>query len=232
MKYDWLHNLVVEKIVPFNPAIDKLVLLDFTEQNQSLTASVIEDTEQFAIHISGILANAGALYGIGGYDEHRTVYARSKVFDADIEGEEPRRLHLGIDIWGNSGTPVFSPLQGVVHSFAFNDHYGDYGATIILQHEFEGQKMHTLYGHLSLNDLSPLTPGKKVAAGELIAHFGEPAENGHWPPHLHFQLISDLEGKYGDYPGVCKLSEREYYLRNCPNPDSMVRMMQFAKKHS
>ena len=57
-----------------------------------------------------------------------------------------------------------------------------------------------------------------MRAGQLIAHFGEPHENGHWPPHLHFQLIIDMEGNKGDYQGVCKFSERDKYLANCPDP--------------
>jgi hypothetical protein len=55
-----------------------------------------------------------------------------------------------------------------------------------------------------------------------------PQENGQWPPHLHFQVIIDMEFKKGDYPGVCKLNEKEKYLRNCPNPDLILQMMQYA----
>jgi murein DD-endopeptidase MepM/ murein hydrolase activator NlpD len=117
----------------------------------------------------------------------------------------------------------------VVHSFAFNDQYGDYGATIILFHQLEEYSFHTLYGHLSLKDLNGLTEGTQVSAGDLIAHFGEPQENGHWPPHLHFQIIIDMEGNKGDYPGVCKFSECEKHINNCPDPDLILTMMQYAK---
>lgn len=218
-----------QQVVALDPEKDSLLLLDFTEANTSLTAAIVEDTQQFSNHIQLQLTNAGALYGIGGYDEHRTVYSRSRVFDAP-GGEEPRRLHLGVDIWGSAGTAVFAPLDGTVHSFAFNDHYGDYGATIILQHELDGFRFHTLYGHLALQDLTGLTEGKPIRAGEQIAHFGEPKENGHWPPHLHFQLVIDLEGKKGDYPGVCQFSKRSPYLANCPDPDLILGMLAYARK--
>lgn len=214
-------------VVPFDPANDRLSLLDFTETNTDLTAHVVEDTAVFSAYVSAQLEAAGARYGIGGYNEHRTVYSRSRVFDAPA-GEEPRRLHLGIDIWGKAGTCVYAPLEGRVHSFAFNDRFGDYGATIILQHRLGNQLFHTLYGHLSFQDLDGLTEGKTIQAGELIAHFGEPAENGHWPPHLHFQLITEMGENTGDYPGVCKFSERENYLSNCPDPDLILDMMRFA----
>ena len=217
-----------KQVVKFDPLTDKLMRMDFTESNSELTAEIIDDTNAFSYYINTQLKTADALFGIGGYNEHRTVYSRSKVFDAANPGEEPRRLHLGVDIWGAAGTAVFAPLDGVVHSFAFNDQFGDYGATIILSHELNGIRLHSLYGHLSLRDLDGLTEGKTVKAGEAFAHFGEPNENGHWPPHLHFQLILDMEAKKGDYPGVCKFSEREKYLTNCPDPDVFLVMMQYA----
>ena len=218
----------IARVVPFDRDWDKLLLLDFTDANNVLTANMVEDIGVFSAYISESIAQANAKYGIGGYAEHRTVYSRSRVFDGIEPGEEPRRLHLGVDIWATPGTPVFSPLDGIVHSFAFNNKYGDYGATIILLHEINGFTFHSLYGHLSLNDLNGLYEGKPVATGELIAHFGEPEENGHWPPHLHFQLIIDMEGSKGDYPGVCKFSERAQYLNNCPDPDLLLQMIQYV----
>ena len=171
---------------------------------------------------------ADALYGIGGYNEHRTVYARSRVFDGASEADS-RCIHLGVDIWGKAGTPVAAPLDGTVHSFAFNDAYGDYGATIILEHQINGAQFYTLYGHLSLADLANLNDGDFIVAGKVFAHFGMPEENGQWPPHLHFQIILDMQGKKGDYPGVCSLLERENYLQNCPDPDALLNMIQWAQ---
>ena len=226
--YKWLAMTELSAVVPYHSTTDKLLLLDFTDSNKALTADVVENIDLFSAWVSKQLAEADATYGIGGYNEHRTVYSRSKVFDSASPDEEPRRLHLGVDIWGKAGTPVFAPLEGRVHSFAFNDQYGDYGATIILYHEWNDFSFHSLYGHLSLKDLEGLTEGKKIRSGELIAHFGEPKENGHWPPHLHFQLIMDMEGKKGDYPGVCKFSEREKYLLNCPDPDMILGMIKHA----
>jgi murein DD-endopeptidase MepM/ murein hydrolase activator NlpD len=121
-------------------------------------------------------------------------------------------------------------MPGTIHSFAFNDAFGDYGATLILQHEVEGVLFHTLYGHLSLHSIEDKWEGQTVEKGEWIAAFGEPAENGHWPPHLHFQLIIDMQGTKGDYPGVCTLAERESYLANCPDPDLLLNMMQYARQ--
>lgn len=202
-------------VVPFDPVVDRLLVMDFTAANAELTDEIINDIDLFSSYVSTQLAKANARYGIGGYNEHRTVYSRSEVFD---DAEEPRRLHLGLDIWGDAGTPVFAIADGVVHSFAFNNRSGDYGATIILQHQIEGEIIHSLYGHLSLKDIKVLKKGDKVVKGDLIAHFGEPAENGNWPPHLHLQLIRDMSIWEGDYPGVCRFSERKQWLQNSPDP--------------
>lgn len=221
----FFHRLICSQVVPFQPERDTLLAMDFTDANADLTPELLENETAFSQYIDQKLEKAGALYGLGGYAEHRTVYSRSRVFD-DPQGGEPRRLHLGIDIWGKVGTPVFAPLDGVVHSLQFNDAFGDYGVTVILEHEWAGKVFYTLYGHLSKADLG-LKPGQKLAAGQEFAHFGPPEENGHWPSHLHFQIILDLGGASGDYPGVCRYSEKEKYLSNCPDPDLILRMNRF-----
>ncbi|MFI5187662.1 MAG: hypothetical protein ACHQF0_13105 [Chitinophagales bacterium] len=121
------------QVVPFNAEREKLLLLDFTKNNQALSENIVNDTRKFTEYINLKLKTAEAKFGIGGYDEYRELYTRSKVFDSN-PGEEPRRLHLGIDIWGNPYTTVMSPLDGIVHSCAFNNSFGDYGATLILGH--------------------------------------------------------------------------------------------------
>src|SRR5207244_5771850 len=113
-------------VVAFDPTKEKLLLFDFADNNKELTSEMLDDTRKFSDHVNQKLISAGAKFGIGGYDEKREVYSRSKVFNQ--EGKEPRRVHLGIDIWGKPYAAVMSPLNGIVHSFAFNNNFGDYGA--------------------------------------------------------------------------------------------------------
>jgi murein DD-endopeptidase MepM/ murein hydrolase activator NlpD len=209
-------------VIPFDPQKDKIILLDLGETNQELNTDVLSGTASFTDYINNKLRSAKARYGIGGYREKRAVYGRSKLFGDG--STEPRRIHLGTDIWGKPHAPVMSPLDGIIHSFAFNNNFGDYGATIILTHHLDGKKIHTLYGHLSLNSIKNIQEGDRVSAGDVIAEFGIPAENGHWPPHLHFQVIRDLEGWKGDYPGVCSETEKEKYFANCPDPDYLLNL--------
>lgn len=226
------HARSFHPVVPFNPDEERLLPFDFTENNALLTEELLNDTQLFSEHVNSLLHEAGAKYGIGGYAEHRTVYSRSRRFDAKYPGDEPRRLHLGVDIWGKHYTPVMAPLDGIVHSYAFNNLYGDYGATIVLTHQLDGLVFHTLYGHLSLDDLKDLEEGQRIEKGDIFAEFGIPLENGHWPPHLHFQVIMDLQGMKGDYPGVCAYSQKDMYLKNCPDADLLLRMNRFINVHS
>ena len=206
---------VIAKVVDFNSEKDRLLALDFTGNNTELNAETLNDTAVFSDWVNQKLAENKAKYGIGGYNEHRTIYTRSTHFNTP---DEPRRLHLGTDIWGKAGTPIYNFYTAKVHSFNFNHNFGDYGATIILQYQIPNLTFYALYGHLSLASLANLTKGLIIPVGKQFASFGIAAENGFWPPHLHFQLIFDIASFEGDYPGVCKYSEREKYLQNCPNP--------------
>lgn len=205
----------IGKVVDFDPAQDKLCQFDLTAGNIELDAATISDTLKFSHWVNQKLSSNGCRYGIGGYLENRTIYAYSPLFN-NVSNE--RTLHLGVDIWAAEGTPVYAPLNGKVHSFQDNNNFGDYGPTIILEHNLDGLQVYTLYGHLSRKSLEGLTTGGEVVCGQQIAAFGDIDENGNWPPHLHFQLIFDMQGKRGDYPGVCSPAERERYLANIPDP--------------
>src|SRR5688572_23324805 len=73
------------KVVPFTEN-DKLLLLNFTASNKELTPEILANTVQFSAYVENLLKEAGATYGIGGYNEHRTIYQRSVVFDTAPSG--------------------------------------------------------------------------------------------------------------------------------------------------
>lgn len=220
-------------VIHVDPSEEKVVSINFSHKNKELEKIDFENTAELSNYMNQLLAVHQAHYGYGGYGELRSVYSRSKLFNKDLgmefKEEEPRRLHIGADVWAPAGTPVYAPMEGSIHSFAFNDHFGDYGATLILKHNIEDLEFHTLYGHISLKDLEGLQKDTIVHKGDLIAHFGHQKENGYWPPHLHFQVIRDMQSFEGDYPGVCKLSERRLYLENCPDPDFVLNMKRYIE---
>jgi len=224
------HQPEFHQVVSFHAEKGQLVLMDLTKNNKEVSEELVNDTQRFTNYINQKLRSANAKFGIGGYNEYRELYSRSRVFDSEAPEAEPRRLHLGIDIWGRPYTAVMSPWNGIVHSFAFNDHFGDYGATLIVSHNIENVSFHTLYGHLSLNSIKNFREGENVRTGDVIGEFGISRENGQWPPHLHFQIIIDIDDWKGDYPGVCRLSEKEKFLNNCPDPDLILKMMGYANR--
>lgn len=196
--------------------------LNFTAANTDLPALDLTNTDEFSDYVFGTLLEKGGYVGVGGYDEHRVIYRRSAHF-GDY-AQEGRCIHLGVDIWADALTPIYAPLPGIVHSVAFNDAFGDYGPTIIVRHELDGLIFHTLYGHLTLDSMQGRAEGDEVRAGEQIAAVGNYPENGHWPPHLHFQIIANMDDYRGDYPGVASLADRGTYLANCPDPNLILRI--------
>jgi len=223
VKYLNAHQDASGVVVDINYTTDRLYQFDFTASNKELSPKDIADTEKFDRWITARLRDCSCRYGIGGYMEHRTLYGRSELFNA---GEEPRRLHLGVDIWAPAGTSVYAPLNGIIHSFRDNNHFGDYGPTIILMHHLDNLTLFSLYGHLTRGSLNGLRAGQTVQKGDKIGELGNMDENGSWPPHLHFQLMFDMEGNEGDYPGVCAFSDRARYQANIPDPELIL---QFKK---
>ncbi|GAA4428732.1 hypothetical protein GCM10023188_13220 [Pontibacter saemangeumensis] len=209
----------------FAPVLDtdlnagNVCLLDFTAANKLLQQTDLQNTTAFDAAVQQMLQARKATVGVGGYLEDRFIYRRSQHFNAVSQS---RNLHLGVDVWIEAGTAVFSPLEGTVHSFADNNNFGDYGPTIILQHQLEGVPFYTLYGHLTSASLQGLQEGQAFAKGAKIAEVGPYPENGNWPPHLHFQVMAAMEGKKGDFPGVATTAEKAKYQSLCPNPNLIL----------
>ena len=160
------------------------------------------------------IESAGAVAGVGGYLEDRAVYRDTDLFQGDAE----RSIHIGVDVFMPAGTAIYVPLDGSIQSFANRQVHGDYGPVIILRHEIDGFAFHTLYGHLSEASLDRLVEGGRVTRGERLGAIGSRPRNGNWTPHLHFQLIQDIGDWRGDYPGVVRRDELDFYRANCPNP--------------
>jgi len=201
-----IHRLFNEPLTSTNS-----IALDLSAANTELTASIYGEITAFCDYISTKLAGK---IGYGGYLEHRVVYESHENFATS--SADFRNIHLGMDFWTTAGTAVFAPLDGVVHSFQVNSGSGNYGPTIILFHPKE--QIYSLFGHLTSADLANIQEGDFIAQGQTFCHVGNVHENGGWPPHLHFQLIHDMQTWKGDYPGVCSQRDMDFYRNNCPDP--------------
>jgi len=186
-----LKSLPPTKVIDSSIEFSKYIALDLSVTNQELVDLKPENSEDLESYISSFLERNNAEVAFGGYIKGRTLYQRSSIFKNESIPE--RNIHIGLDLWTKVGTPVLAPLDGKVHSFKNNIGLGDYGPTIILEHVAENEKFYTLYGHLSLESIENLKIGDYFKKGDQIATLGESSVNGDYAPHVHFQIIHNIE---------------------------------------
>jgi len=87
------------------------------------------------------------------------------------------RMHYGIDIAVNTGTPVKAAARGRVSFAGWN---GGYGYLVIIDH---GNNVETRYAHLSR---IAVQVGQYVSRGSVIAYSGNTGNST--GPHLHFEI--------------------------------------------
>ena len=88
------------------------------------------------------------------------------------------RMHKGIDIANNVGTPVVAAKDGVVVFAGW--HSGGYGFLVTLRHE-DGSE--SLYAH---NSRLLVQEGQQVEQGQTISQMGSTGRST--GPHLHFEI--------------------------------------------
>jgi murein DD-endopeptidase MepM/ murein hydrolase activator NlpD len=111
---------------------------------------------------------------------------------------------------------------------AYNADPLDYGNTLILEHDADGDKFWTLYGHLAGSLASLCRPGQTVVAGQHIGDLGDWHENGGWSAHLHFQIITDRLGTRDNFYGVGHESLWPIWKQISPDPNLILRLPQSA----
>ncbi|MEY8848327.1 peptidoglycan DD-metalloendopeptidase family protein [Psychroserpens sp. XS_ASV72] len=220
-----LHSLGQESLHVLSDTFSKsdYVPLDLSKDNPDLQKIDVSSSEALGQYIDAHIEKHHGKIAYGGYLETRHIYRRSTHFN-NFKPVDERNIHLGLDLWIAAETPIFTPLDAEVHSFKNNTLFGDYGPTIILKHQVEGTVFFTLYGHLSLESLTDLTVGQLFKQGDQIAALGAASVNGDYPPHLHFQIIKDIQEYVGDYPGVCSQKDLAFYKANCPDPNLMLQL--------
>jgi 4-aminobutyrate aminotransferase-like enzyme len=199
--------------------------LDLSIGSPLLHGDFAENAEvKLTPRIFGQMADAGAKYGIGRWNEPRLIYTEDMFKTGEGMLDERRAMHVGLDIFGDAHLPVHAPLEGVVHSVRYSPGSQDYGHVIILAHATDdGTPFWTLYGHLGAKTFDLVKVGQQISAGDQIGVFGEPHENGDWPPHLHFQAITDMLNLHDEFSGVGLGSQKAIW--NALVPDSSKTML-------
>lgn len=221
----FLFQLSETPIKVIAPSVDfsGYVSIDLSLDNKALQNFDVSCSQSWISYMNLYLQSRNKSIAFGGYLESRSIYNRSDYFNAE-NVLEARNIHLGIDLWCAAETPVLAAFDGVVHSFKDNTNHGDYGPTIVLKHCIHTVEFYTLYGHLSKSSIKTLTKNSQVVKGQIIGNLGSSSVNGDYAPHLHFQIIKDIEEFEGDYPGVCSQNNLAFYSVNCPDPNLVLKL--------
>ncbi len=220
----WLASEDFEDViaVPENP--NALGILDLSISSPDLTGRDSDDTADFSNRVFQKMRSDGLTLGIGRFMEPRGFYLADQFEGRSGDPRESRTIHLGIDVFQEPGTEIHAPLAGRVHTVRENKNRLDYGPTLILEHSAPSGLFWTLYGHLEKASVENLKTGDSIDAGQPIARIGTYPENGDWPPHLHFQIITDLMGFEGNFPGVALPRDRTVWASFCPNPNLILNL--------
>ena len=102
-------DFINELTTGFTPVIggeyekENYAYIDLSENNRDLLRLEVASSEAFSIFISEFLKNRKAKAAYGGYNELRTLYNRSELFN---NSDANRNIHIGLDVW----VPAFSDV--------------------------------------------------------------------------------------------------------------------------
>lgn len=87
------------------------------------------------------------------------------------------KMHEGLDVGGNIGTPIVAPADGIVTMVGEKPGYG-----IMLKID-HGYGIETIFAHTNEANVKK---GEKIKRGEMIAHVGNTGYST--GPHLHYEI--------------------------------------------
>lgn len=223
---EYLRSVRPHPVMGLDLETEPSIVLDLGIASPLLSGDSRENIEPLLTQkVFGLMDEAGVRISIGRYDEPRLLYTAPEFALGGRAIDEHRTIHIGLDLFMPAGSPVYAPLDGVLHVCHDNDTLLDYGPMIILRHTTDdGLEFFTLYGHLSRESLKGHYPGREIRAGDQIATLGTAQVNVGWTPHLHLQIITDLLGLGTDFPGVARPSQRRVWTSLCPDPNLLARV--------
>lgn len=220
----WLPDQPVEAVMDMPSDPERIAVLDLSVGSTLLNGHDTDDTPAFSRRVFDEMGRRRASLGVGRYREPRGFYLTDAFAGRPSELPERRTVHMGIDLFAPAGSWVRTPLDARVHAVHDNADRLDYGPTVILEHEGPDGPFWTLYGHLERTSVAESSPGERLAAGTSFARVGPYPENGDWPPHLHFQIVTDLLGREHEFPGVAVPREVDVWAAFSPDPNLILRL--------
>tara|TARA_B100001245_G_scaffold234308_1_gene219607 strand:+ start:19028 stop:22858 length:3831 start_codon:yes stop_codon:yes gene_type:complete len=91
-------------------------------------------------------------------------------------------FHRGMDFAAPTGTPIYAAHKGTVVKAGPASGFGNW---IVIQHEVDGKRYDTVYGHM-FSDGVLVSVGDTVNAGDQIGEVGNAGTSS--GPHLHFEI--------------------------------------------
>jgi murein DD-endopeptidase MepM/ murein hydrolase activator NlpD len=91
--------------------------------------------------------------------------------------------HQGVDLLIGCGAPIYAAAAGVVR--VSQESFGGYGVAVTIDHVINGQRVSTLYGHMTYGS-RVVQSGESVAAGQLIGLVGSTGSST--ACHTHFEV--------------------------------------------
>ena len=97
------------------------------------------------------------------------------------------RVHRGIDLRANKGTPLYAAFQGEVVHANWSAPGAGGGQYVKIKHKINGRTYYTFYMHM--NEIK-VAVGDRIAKGCFIGYSGASGNNGinSTSPHLHYEI--------------------------------------------
>lgn len=214
LKYPYLFfNKTIDHSPVFKGLTGEPFVLDLSVNSAHLAGISPREQVKFQQRIEKLM-HLSYQWGVASYLENR----QSLLADCPQMVSEQRFYHLGLDIIVKVGTPLYAPLDAIVHATGYEGGEGNYGGYVLLQHNnplFE--TFYSLYGHLAKSSLP--AEGRQLKAGEQFAEIGDFHENGNWFHHTHIQVLTDRGLKEGFISkGYCTKEALAVMDELCPPP--------------
>src|SRR5262249_7426970 len=167
----FLEKTAASQILDCDLKKEPCVVIDLSVGSAFLGADPTNaETEKLCAAIEVAKKEAGAQIAVGRYDEARLLYNAPQFEVSKNPADERRTIHLGLDLFVETGTPLRAPLAGSVHILANNAFPQDYGPLVVLKHTTDNdEEFFTLYGHLAETALRELHVGLYISQGQIFA---------------------------------------------------------------